>query len=224
MNCKKCGSPLSTGVRFCTACGSPIELQATNNMSDENQTAQMNNQNVQMNSQPAQVNNQTVQMSNQDVQMNNQTVQPEQIVREQPLPQTAPTNTVNNQSDTKAFKILSYVGILWLIGLFSKNKNDSDLKFHVGQGMILTIAFAVLYFAGTIVNTYVIAKIFRSEVTFFGYGTGVYEISSFGSLLITVIYAAIWIAQIFCMVKGIINANNNKNTELPVIGKYAFYK
>ena len=33
----------------------------------------------------------------------------------------------------KIYKVLSYIGILWLIGLLVDEKNDEKLKFHVGQ-------------------------------------------------------------------------------------------
>ena len=44
------------------------------------------------------------------------------------------------EGDTKVFKIVSYIGILWILGLFCGSKNDSKVRFHVGQGIILTIA------------------------------------------------------------------------------------
>lgn len=39
----------------------------------------------------------------------------------------------------KTYNILAYVGILWLIGLLSA-KDQPDVRFHVNQGILLSIA------------------------------------------------------------------------------------
>ena len=39
----------------------------------------------------------------------------------------------------KLYKILSYIGLLFIVALVVPEKDDPSLKFHCGQGMILTI-------------------------------------------------------------------------------------
>ena len=41
-------------------------------------------------------------------------------------------------NNTKLFSILAYIGILWLIGLLC-DKDNETVKFHVNQGIWLTI-------------------------------------------------------------------------------------
>ena len=48
------------------------------------------------------------------------------------------------KDSTKVYKILSYIGILWIVGLFVQEKDDESVKFHVGQGMLVTIVAIVI--------------------------------------------------------------------------------
>ena len=47
------------------------------------------------------------------------------------------------KDNTKIFSILSYIGILWLIGLLC-DKDNEVVKFHVNEGIWLTIIGAVI--------------------------------------------------------------------------------
>lgn len=52
-----------------------------------------------------------------------------------------------NQSsnNAKLFSILAYFPLLWLVGMFVEpDKNDLFVRFHVNQGIILTIFSAVV--------------------------------------------------------------------------------
>ena len=122
--------------------------------------------------------------------------------------------TANKKSDNiKIYKILSYIGFLWIIGLFVPEKNDKKLRFHVGQGIIVSI-----------VNNLIVANIFRHEIMYFGYPTGVYNVSGVGVAIQTILNLALVAATIAYAVIGIMNVVNNKEKELPIIGKLAFYK
>lgn len=129
-----------------------------------------------------------------------------------------------NTNNTKVYKILSYCGILWLIGLLVPEKNDKSVKFHVGQGMLVTIVGVILNVVAAIINSVIIANIFKTEVTYGYFKTGVYATSSFGLVLISLINFAVWAVVIALEIIGIINAVKEKDKELPIIGKYAFYK
>jgi len=123
------------------------------------------------------------------------------------------------KTDTKLYQILSYVGILWIIGLLVPEKEEKDLKFHVGQGIILTIAWTASSFAVSLINSLVIHNIFQTTA-YFGYST----VSGFGLFLYGLLSFAVAIAFIILTILGIVNANSGQKKELPIIGKYAFYK
>lgn len=45
-------------------------------------------------------------------------------------------------SNSKLYSVLAYFPPLWLVGLLAA-KDDPDVKFHVNQGIILTIAWFI---------------------------------------------------------------------------------
>ena len=48
-------------------------------------------------------------------------------------------------TNAKLFSILAYFPLLWLVGMFVEpEKNDPFVRFHVNQGIILTIAGAII--------------------------------------------------------------------------------
>lgn len=125
------------------------------------------------------------------------------------------TNTQNN-SNTKIYKILSYIGILWIIGLVVPDvKDDKSVKFHVGQGMVITIAEGGLNIVVGILNVIISVIVALLDV---------YVLSILVSIFFGILYFAINVGSIVLMVIGILNANNGKDEKLPFIGKYAFYK
>jgi len=126
------------------------------------------------------------------------------------------------KSDNKVYKILSYIGILWLVGMFVKEKNDKSVRFHVGQGIILTIAGVIVSIAASIINNLIIANIFTTTVNVFG--MPVTTVSGFGVTIMNILNLAVYVFNILFMVLGIINAAKGKDEELPYIGKFAFYK
>ena len=100
----------------------------------------------------------------------------------------------------RVFGILSYVGILFLIGIFAA-KDSKWRKFHTNQGIVLCIAeFAVLFTLGML-----------SYIPYVGIAFNVLEwICSAGFTVL--------------MVLGIINAATGKAKDLPVIGKIRILK
>lgn len=119
----------------------------------------------------------------------------------------------SSSDNSKLFAILSYIGILWLIGLFVKpEKDNAYVRVHVGQGILLSIVSAALYFTVAIF-AFVIGFIF-----------GLMGISVLGIIIAVLLEFSVSGAYIFLMVMGIINAAKGEQKQLPVIGKYAFYK
>lgn len=127
----------------------------------------------------------------------------------QPAAQAQPVSAADN---SKLFNVLSYIGILWLFGmLINPEKNDPKVRFHVGQGIILTITSVALNIDLAIVNA-----IIR---TIFGFYASI--IASLFTGLLSLAVAAVIITL---MVLGIINAVKGEQKPLPVIGNLAFYK
>ena len=123
---------------------------------------------------------------------------------------------VASNSNVRLYNILSYLGILWIIGLVCDRKNDESVRFHCGQGMILSICTAIFGIIIGIFNGLIISKIFVKEVTIFGIPTGVKEVNGIGLFLMAVL--------IFYMVMVIMHAYKGEQKPLPVIGKFAFYR
>ncbi len=119
-----------------------------------------------------------------------------------------------NNTD-KVLSVLSYISFLWIIGLvITPYKNDPKVRFHVGQGIILFIATAVLFIvAGILTGIFGIVTVFSFSA--------VSAILSFISALITLAVAVFYVVL---AIIGIVNAVNGNQKPLPIIGKMAFYK
>lgn len=102
----------------------------------------------------------------------------------------------------KLYCILAYIIPLWIVGLISA-PNDPDVKFHVNQGIVLTIVDVVLYIVASI-----LAAILGWNLAF---------ISS-------LIWLAVGVCILILIITGIINANNGVQKELPIIGKIKILK
>lgn len=133
-------------------------------------------------------------------------------------------NTNSNEGwDPKVYKILSYIGFLWLVGLLGKRKNEPEVRFHVGQGIILTICLVALSIVISLINTFVISNIFVTEVEIWGVSMGK-TVSGTGLAIMSFLDFAVWGVQIVFMILGIKNVCKGEDKELPVIGSHAFYK
>lgn len=135
-----------------------------------------------------------------------------------PLENTQPYQQPINQTATEAdnsklFNILSYIGILWLFGLLiNPEKNKPEVKFHVGQGIMLSIVGVGLNIVASIITS-ILTAIFHFSAIYF---------------IAVILNSLIWIAisggLIALMIIGIINAAKGEQKPLPIIGGYAFYK
>ena len=68
------------------------------------------------------------------------------------------------EKNVKLYSILAYIGILWIVGLLVKEKDNKTVKFHVGQGMLLTI----LSIAISVINYDVISIVFTTTKYLWG--------------------------------------------------------
>lgn len=121
-----------------------------------------------------------------------------------------PVKTTDN---SKLFNILSYIGILWLFGLLiNPEKNKPEVKFHVGQGIILSIVGFGLNIVSSIVTS-ILTAVFRYSAIWF-----------VSAILNSLIWIAVSGGLIALTIIGIINAAKGEQKPLPIIGGYAFYK
>jgi uncharacterized membrane protein len=121
------------------------------------------------------------------------------------MPDTRPilaTITDKEKQDGKLMAVLAYIGILFLIPLFT-SKDNKFVMFHVEQGITLFIA----WFAVRIVFIF-LDPIFYKMVSV--------TIPCGGSILgsiVTLVMVILWIM-------GIVNAVQGKVQPLPIIGQY----
>lgn len=115
------------------------------------------------------------------------------------------------KNDTKIYCILAYIGILWIIGLLSDQKNKEEVKFHVGQGMLVSIVYVLIL----IVN-----NIFITNLFFTRNALGIIAMTGVGVFVMSIL----WLVPVAFSVIGIINALKGENKALPFIGKFTFYK
>lgn len=102
-------------------------------------------------------------------------------------------------NNNKIMAILCYLGILWLVPLLTDYKNEPFVKFHINQGIILTIAGAVVWVASWILS----------------------YIPIIGGLISWVAGLALFVL----MILGILNAFNMEEKPLPLIGTlFTVYK
>ena len=108
---------------------------------------------------------------------------PEQSVKPPPI-------NANDVETAKGTAWLSYLGILWLIPLLTL-KDNTFAKFHVKQGIMLTI----LWVASSVLAVIPIIGWLADLV--------------------------IWVYAIIMMIMGIVNSLNGKYWKMPIVGQWA---
>ncbi len=106
----------------------------------------------------------------------------------------------------KIYHILSYIPLFFLLSLIVAEKDRPAVRFHCGQGMILTI-FSL---AGGIVQ--------------FLLGLLIGWIPLVGPILLWIVKIGWGLAVLALMGIGIYHAVSDSEVPLPVIGQFAFYK
>ena len=164
-----------------------------------------------------------------------QTVQPAaQQAPQQPAyqqPQQAPQQPAYQQpqgppvqsDNRKIYSILSYIGILWLFGMCAApEKNDPGVRFHVGQGLLVSI----LMFGFSLIDI-VLGVVLRAVFTTTEYNWlwGEYtKVNPAAGIISSLLWLITLGPCIALAVLGILNAVNGRQKPLPVIGNFAFYK
>ncbi|WP_455671624.1 zinc-ribbon domain-containing protein [Phocaeicola sp.] len=200
--CGKCGQKVEEGVKFCPACGAPLQVN----------TAQPANETVQ---QP------TPQPTPQTVQTEGQETTAKATAAADTLGNKLGNlhNTTDSTADfdkadieqNKVMAILSYFGILVFIPIFAA-KGSKFARYHANQGLALFIAMI-----GWWIVDYILTMLLRSLLW---RGLGLWEIYSLCGTVLNLVYIVFTVLAVI----GIINALNGKAKELPVIGKYKILK
>ena len=102
-------------------------------------------------------------------------------------------------NDVKTFSYLSYIGPLCLIGLCSDLRTNSNLRFHLNQGLVLflcEVAAMIVYF---IIDSLI---------------GGIFLIGLIPKLL----FSVIGLASLALTLLGLFNVASNKMNPLPFIG------
>ena len=124
--------------------------------------------------------------------------------------------------DTKVFKVLSYVFVFWLIVFFSPYINEKDVKFHVGQGMILSVFMILLIATVTVINVLVVPNVFANKIIIGAGTSGKYFINQTGILITSILRIISIILYLVFAIIGILNVMKGKDKFLPLIGRYSF--
>jgi uncharacterized membrane protein len=101
---------------------------------------------------------------------------------------------MDKTDNNKVMAVLCYIWILWLVPLLTDAKDNEFVKFHINQGIVLTIAWIIL----SVINIIPIL----GQIIFI-----------IGSVVLFIF-----------MIMGILTALKMESKELPVIGKFKVYK
>ena len=105
----------------------------------------------------------------------------------------------------KAMGGIAYLWILFFVPLVACPESKYG-RFHANQGLLLLITGFALMIVGWILSA------------IFGF------LGVFGAILVTLIWLAIWAANLALTIIGLINGFSGKVKELPIIGKFRLIK
>lgn len=116
------------------------------------------------------------------------------------------TTVMGSNDDTKIFSILSYIWILWLVGLIA-DRNNPVVKFHVNQGIILSVfEFAFLFIIGAV------KTVFHFAFSFSIFLTGLVGI------ILGFLSFIFWCFALAFSIIGIVRVVQGRQVPLPIIG------
>ena len=117
------------------------------------------------------------------------------------------------QEEIKKYKMLATLSYIPLVSLYfvvtNRYKESNYLKFHVNQGITITLAYVIIFFIDKIIGA-----IFSSGSLVLNNTPGIISIAIY----------ALYFILLLAMFFGIINTANGLSKELPVIGKIKLIK
>ena len=108
-----------------------------------------------------------------------------------------------NNGNIRFLSVISYIGVLFIIGHFSVEKNNPDLRFHTIQGGVLCVFYMVLYILDFLLSLVLMM------------------IPAFGIILTVLITIAIALSNLILVIIGISYAVTFRQGLLPFVGKAA---
>lgn len=123
----------------------------------------------------------------------------------QPAPVSAPVSASDDIEKNRAFAILAYFGILFLVPLLAA-PNSRFAKYHANQGMVLFLAASAAW-----LSSYVL-------------GMMLIFIPFLGWFLAGLIGLSVFVAFVALVITGIINAASGQCKPLPLIGHFELIK
>lgn len=238
--CNQCGAQMNDGAKFCPKCGATIGQPQAPQYSQPNNDQSFNAPGF--NPAPNNYQQQTQVPPQQQVygQVPPQQQQPPVYGQNTQIPPYQAPKTGNFFKDilntpdytaqydpadianSKGVTIASYFWILFWLPL-AVNSNSRYGRFHANQALLMLIASAACGIVSGILQA-IINAIFRTGITYFGMGTGVYATNGFGLFLSGLFGFILAIPSLAFLILGIINAANGKAKELPIIGKFRIIK
>lgn len=194
--CGKCGQQVDEGVKFCPACGTP--MQVTTAHPGGRQTTQPIAPGTQPAGNPTGAKTTTDTLGNRLENLNNTADMTDQFDKA-------------DVEQNKVMAILAYFGILVLVPILAA-KESKFARFHSNQGLILCIAMFAWIIADAVLTAVLRAILWR--------GLGLWSIYSLCGTILNLVYILFTVLAII----GIINAVNGRAKELPFIGKYHLLK
>ena len=134
---------------------------------------------------------------------------------------SAPTDTTSQYDkedikDHKAISVLSYFGPLFFVPLIA-TPNSKFARYHANQGLVLfVLEFVYGIFYSLLIEFF--GVIFPMQITLGGYGR------SIAYSVLVVLFGLVWIFLLVITILGIVNAAKGRAKELPIFGKFRFFK
>lgn len=117
-----------------------------------------------------------------------------------PNPPALPGNEAEDIEKNRAFAILSYLWILFVIGLIAA-PNSKFAKYHANQGLVLFLA-SIIASVGCVIIGFI----------------------PFVNLILMFLVPLLWLAGLVLMILGIVNAAGGHCKPLPMIGHFELIK
>ncbi|MDR0884201.1 MAG: hypothetical protein LBN05_06325 [Oscillospiraceae bacterium] len=127
------------------------------------------------------------------------------------------------------YSVLSYIGPLWLIGLFAEpEKHRRSVRFHVGQGIMLTIAQALVWLVvglgGGLLGRAIGALTGVSFADGFAANPADFLFAPIYAVVLMLVFSVLEIILAVHHIQGIVHAAKGIEKPLGIVGKRAFYK
>lgn len=124
-----------------------------------------------------------------------------QYQNSQPVKQHYVVENCAPKNGERVYSMLAYIGVLWIAGLLAE-KNNSKVRFHVNQGVLLTVVYVAVGMAASLLGTLFTAILWQV-----------------GSVISKMFSIIIWVTYFLFVAIGMRNVWKGEEAPLPFIGK-----